>query len=145
MGSVPARSPPPQKQVPAGSWATAYASRAIRSQIATIQNKIDLMPSARLNKIAPIANIIPTATAPTKNRKFKVGIVGAGSAGLFTAMLFDHLKKEFNLDVDYEILERNGQDRVGGRLYTYHFPGGQEHHYFDVGAMRFPKISIMNR
>lgn len=103
------------------------------------------MPSANINKIAPIANTIPTATAPTKTRNFKVGIVGAGSAGLFTAMLFDHLKKEFKLDVDYEILERNGEDRVGGRLYTYYFPGGDEHAYFDVGAMRFPKIAIMNR
>lgn len=37
--------------------------------------------------------------------KFKVAIVGAGAAGLFTAMIFDHLKDQFGLDVEYEIIE----------------------------------------
>ncbi|PVH93300.1 hypothetical protein DM02DRAFT_541807 [Periconia macrospinosa] len=98
-----------------------------------------------MNKIAPIGNTLPVAGSANADRKFKVGIVGAGSAGLFTAMIFDHLKENFGLDVEYEILERNGRDRVGGRLYTYNFPRGEEHHYFDVGAMRFPNIAIMSR
>lgn len=43
----------------------------------------------------------------------KVGIVGAGAAGLYAAMLLD------SLDIPYEIYEAS--DRIGGRIYTYRF------------------------
>lgn len=43
----------------------------------------------------------------------KVGIIGAGAAGLYAAMLLD------SLGIDYDIYE--GSDRVGGRIYTYFF------------------------
>ena len=78
----------------------------------------------------------------------KVGIVGAGCAGLFTALIFDHLKEKCGLDVDYEILESNPEERLGGRLYSYRFENVKEkgdHDYYDVGAMRFPEIDIMKR
>ena len=82
-----------------------------------------------------------------EERKFKVGIIGAGAAGLFTGMLFDHLKKEYGLDVEYEILEANGETRVGGRLYSHYFvkpsPGEGNHEYYDVGAMRYPDSKVM--
>ncbi|KAK7924414.1 hypothetical protein PG985_006468 [Apiospora marii] len=89
-------------------------------------------------------------------KKFRVGIIGAGVSGLFTAMTFDYLKENYNLDVDYEILEVNDEDRLGGRLYTYYFedktdnegnemPKVGPHDYYDVGAMRFPNIGLMNR
>jgi hypothetical protein len=65
-------------------------------------------------------------------------------------MIFDHLKKTYNLDVNCEILEAG--DHVGGRLYSYQFPGATKqdgakcsHDYYDVGAMRFPDIDIMKR
>lgn len=43
----------------------------------------------------------------------KVGIIGAGAAGLYAAMLLD------SIGIDYDIHE--GSDRVGGRIYTYRF------------------------
>lgn len=78
----------------------------------------------------------------------KVGIIGAGCAGLFTALIFDHLKEACGLEVEYEILESNNEERLGGRLFSHYFkdvknPG--THDYYDVGAMRFPEIDIMKR
>jgi len=48
-----------------------------------------------------------------KDVPLKVGIIGAGAAGLYAAMLLD------SLGIDYDIHEAS--DRVGGRIYTYHF------------------------
>lgn len=47
------------------------------------------------------------------------------------------------LGLNYEILEAS--NRVGGRVCTHTFRGGQNipHNYYDVGAMRFPDIKIM--
>ncbi|KAK6345942.1 hypothetical protein TWF730_010281 [Orbilia blumenaviensis] len=69
----------------------------------------------------------------------KVCIVGAGVAGLYIAMILDDLKIP---NLTYEILEAG--NRVGGRLYTYHF-SDELHDYYDIGAMRYPKIDSMNR
>jgi len=44
---------------------------------------------------------------------FKVGIVGAGIAGLYSAILLE------SLGIDYEVLEAN--TRIGGRIYTHRF------------------------
>jgi NAD(P)-binding Rossmann-like domain len=44
---------------------------------------------------------------------FKVGIIGAGAAGLYTAMILQ------DLGIQYELLEAN--KTVGGRLRTHHF------------------------
>jgi len=52
----------------------------------------------------------------------KVGILGAGIAGLYTALILD------SLDIEYEILEAT--DRVGGRIFTYKFPGGGKYDYY---------------
>lgn len=69
-------------------------------------------------------------------------------------MTLDYLKEKYNLNVNYTILEANGEERVGGRLYTYKFPPKPDvpeypeikpHDYYDVGAMRFPVVSVMNR
>jgi hypothetical protein len=70
----------------------------------------------------------------------KICIVGAGVSGLYTAMILDSLEIP---NLTYEILESS--ERVGGRLYTHHFDEEQEHQYYDVGAMRFPRLKIMNR
>jgi hypothetical protein len=43
----------------------------------------------------------------------KVGIIGAGAAGLYAAMLLD------TLGIDYDIHEGSG--RIGGRIFTYRF------------------------
>jgi len=86
-----------------------------------------------------------TGPKPSTRGKFKVGIVGAGCSGLFTAMIIDFLNKKIpGLDIKYDILEAAGEDRLGGRLYTHKF-SEKEHDYYDVGAMRFPKNKIMER
>ncbi len=76
---------------------------------------------------------------------FKIAIVGAGVAGLFTAMIFDYLNETFKTNVEYEILEVHDEKRLGGRLYTHYFGEDTEesHQYYDVGAMRFPDIKVM--
>ncbi|KAF4960491.1 hypothetical protein FSARC_10459 [Fusarium sarcochroum] len=86
---------------------------------------------------------------PREEGQIDVGIVGAGVAGLFAALLFDWLNdhpnlKDKNLKIKYDILEAAGAERLGGRLYTHHF-SDEEHDYYDVGAMRFPNNSIMKR
>lgn len=79
-----------------------------------------------------------------------------GIPGLFTAMTFDYLKENYDLDVEYEILETNDEARLGGRFYTYYLanktdkdgnemPKAGPHDYYDVGAMRFPNIGLMNK
>lgn len=73
----------------------------------------------------------------------KVCIIGAGAAGLFTALLIDHLNATVpTFNVQYDIFE--SQAAVGGRLYTYNF-SSTPHDYYDVGAMRFPENDIMRR
>ena len=100
-------------------------------------------------QLVPIAKTLDIDPHEDKQDKdFKVGIVGAGCAGLFTAMIFDHLKDQYGLNVTYEILEAANEDRLGGRLYTHYFKDVEkagDHDYYDVGAMRFPQIKIMKR
>ena len=82
---------------------------------------------------------------PPEPGKFKVGIVGAGVSGLFSAMVFDWLNANVRgLEIDYDILEAAGEKRLGGRLYTHEF-SPDPHDYYDVGAMRFPDNQIMKR
>lgn len=55
-----------------------------------------------------------STTAPTpKDIPLKVGIIGAGAAGLYAAVLLD------SLGFEYDLIEAS--DRVGGRIYTYRF------------------------
>ncbi|KAF8593829.1 hypothetical protein BDV93DRAFT_460220 [Ceratobasidium sp. AG-I] len=58
-----------------------------------------------------------------------------------------------SLDIPYEIIEAN--NRIGGRIYTHRFNGeaGKKapvgdparYDYFDIGAMRYPRIPFMDR
>ncbi|KZV60672.1 FAD/NAD(P)-binding domain-containing protein [Peniophora sp. CONT] len=68
-----------------------------------------------------------------------VGILGAGPGGLYVALIL------LDLGIPFKVIE--ARDRVGGRLYTHEFPDktGAPYNYFDVGAMRFPHISSMQR
>ncbi|KAK3168533.1 hypothetical protein OEA41_004981 [Lepraria neglecta] len=66
----------------------------------------------------------------------KVCIVGAGISGLYAALILDHL------EVPYDILE--AADRPGGRILTHYF-STRKHDYYDIGAMRFPKVPPMER
>ncbi|KAK6525853.1 hypothetical protein TWF281_010897 [Arthrobotrys megalospora] len=93
----------------------------------------------------------PVRFRDTETEPYKVGIIGAGAAGLFAAMIFDYLTENTDLKIEYEILEAHGEERLGGRLYSHYFrhmgpnyPTGK-HDYYDVGAMRFPESRIMTR
>ncbi|KAK3985459.1 L-amino-acid oxidase [Cladorrhinum sp. PSN332] len=69
----------------------------------------------------------------------KIGIVGAGVAGLYIAMILEDLDIP---KLEVEILEAN--ERIGGRVWTHNF-SNKKHDYYDVGAMRFPTIDAMDR
>ncbi|KAI4143647.1 MAG: hypothetical protein LQ341_002859 [Variospora aurantia] len=73
------------------------------------------------NQLVPIASTrchgqIPLG--PTKGRKYKIDI--------FTGLIVDHLEEVYGLDVKYEILEANDDNRLGGRLYTHCFDDSAE-------------------
>ncbi|KAI0338506.1 amine oxidase [Trametopsis cervina] len=87
----------------------------------------------------PIPEGPPSSTRP-------IGIVGAGCAGLYAAMILETLR------IPYEILESN--NRIGGRIFTHRFtPEARDapvndprrYDYVDIGAMRFPNIPFMKR
>ncbi|KAJ4135117.1 hypothetical protein NW768_004734 [Fusarium equiseti] len=86
---------------------------------------------------------------PKESDKLEIGIIGAGVAGLFTALLFDWINEKcenenLKFKIDYDIVEAAKMNRLGGRLYTHRF-SYDAHDYYDVGAMRFPNNSIMKR
>lgn len=88
---------------------------------------------------------------PTHNEPLTVAIVGAGCAGLFVPMIFNKLRAILKenwlpeLTVNCEVFEASSETRLGGRVYTHKFSQGGDHDYYDVGAMRFPQIPIMER
>ncbi|KAI1181100.1 hypothetical protein F4777DRAFT_573174 [Nemania sp. FL0916] len=72
-------------------------------------------------------------------REYKLCIVGAGIAGLYIALILDTLAIP---GVSFDFLEAS--NRIGGRCLTYNF-SQRRHDYYDIGAMRFPKIKVMER
>ncbi|KAG5637252.1 hypothetical protein H0H81_005251 [Sphagnurus paluster] len=84
----------------------------------------------------PIPPVLPTPNYTPS--VFPVAILGAGVSGLYIAMMLD------SLGIKYELLE--GSRRIGGRLYTHNFPSSPgKYQYYDVGAMRYPNTSFMQR
>ncbi|KAG8691046.1 hypothetical protein FRC08_010283 [Ceratobasidium sp. 394] len=59
----------------------------------------------------------------------QVGIIGAGVAGLYAAMLLR--------DQGHEVHLFEATNRVGGRVYTHRFTSGSNQ-YYEAGAMRIP-------
>lgn len=70
------------------------------------------------------------------DESLNIGIVGAGIAGLYSALLLQREAKERSKNIRFKIFEVN--DRVGGRIYTYKF-NEDENQYFEAGAMRIPE------
>ena len=84
-----------------------------------------------------------------------VCIIGAGLAGLYTAMIFE------SLGIKYQIIEAKEEARLGGRLITHKFPNGGKNDYVvreihlrlrwvqtsaqDYGGMRFPDTILWGR
>lgn len=146
-------------------WARYVARHKLQRDLEATKARMDegfnkiKFGSQPTDSISALSKITEEATGggliPEHHGRFKVGIVGGGVAGLFTALLLDWLNKNLGkdsgekeyLDIDYEILEAADEDRLGGRLYTHRFSDlkGGVHDYYDVGAMRFPENDVMNR
>ncbi|CAF0815698.1 unnamed protein product [Brachionus calyciflorus] len=70
----------------------------------------------------------------------KVGIIGAGISGLYSALILK------SLGINFEILEAN-ENHIGGRVFTYYFTDKNKkgktcreyHDYAEMGPMRIPK------
>jgi len=156
----------------ASSIATGYLLLALASCAPTspppVDKRCDCSPNPRsifVREVLAKSNYPAHPVIPTPpDVPLKVGIVGAGAAGLYSAVLLD------SLGIDYDILEASG--RVGGRIYTYRFdetaweastPEDPEFYDYyvslilpallrsilrfvqDVGAMRFPGMNYMDR
>ncbi|WP_367566008.1 flavin monoamine oxidase family protein [Lacrimispora sp.] len=73
---------------------------------------------------------ITSYAAPGAHKNLKVGIIGAGLAGLSAAFELRKIGAEVTL---YDAME----DRIGGRVYTYYFDQDRRY-YGEFGAMRIP-------
>lgn len=116
--------------------ATPVPEKSIRAQIAERAIN-DALPSPfRLTPGLPEPDGPLKSLQVKSDPNLKVGIIGAGAAGLCAGMILQRLGRKF------EILEAS--DHVGGRMFTYSFSDPpKEYDYFDVGAMRFPYIPGM--
>jgi hypothetical protein len=138
-------------------WARYVSRKKLEKDLAFIKKRAGAVlcnvPGIRTDSLSGLAGITDKLAegglTPATPGKFKVGIVGAGVAGLFTALTLDWIQKEVggDLDIDYDILEASPEKRFGGRLFTHYFSTDKNsvHDYYDVGAMRFPKNEVMDR
>lgn len=136
------------------SYRAQWARRLVRMKLSAEINKLQTrrqnspttgglqMPLLGSTPVSP-HHLPPARALPARGGSLpensKVCIVGAGVSGLYIAMILDNLAIP---GLSYQILEAS--NRVGGRMYTYHF-SDEAHDYYDIGAMRFPQINIMNR
>ncbi|MCJ1470056.1 hypothetical protein MMC07_008701 [Pseudocyphellaria aurata] len=140
----------PADITPRDHWARWQTRRRLAKVYTYASNHtLDSLPKSTFSLLPELGSKINPDNLPTlpafNPRKpeeslpheMKVCIVGAGAAGLFTAMIFDWLKEKSNegkipeLNISYDIYEAAEKDR--------------EHQYYDVGAMRFPENPIMRR
>ena len=82
-------------------------------------------------KIAPTLTTIPPDKF--KSTPFRVGVVGGGMAGLYSALLLQENVPGVKITI-YE-----ASDRIGGRVCTHKF-SPKPYQYFDAGAMRLPNV-----
>ena len=85
-------------------------------------------------------NEVKGLTGPLVPTDEKICIVGAGACGLYLALMLRYLGFS-----NFDVLESS--QRVGGRCYTHKFTDDPQcpHNYYDIGAMRIPKIDAMKR
>ncbi|CAG8460460.1 4108_t:CDS:2 [Dentiscutata heterogama] len=124
------------------SFVLASHSTAIQDYRSKYESTLPLPPEKiqhlRLKYFKQIIPGFEVAPAPIKQpdgplpEEPKICIIGAGMAGLFSALL---LQKNFK---NIQILEC--QNRVGGRVHTQYFEGDKEQRlYVELGAMRLPE------
>ena len=126
-------------------WAQYHVQQALRKTFNKFAPSLRLGRPLEDHEDLPEPQRLQLPTPPSTGTSPRVCIIGAGSAGLFTALLFDYLNQNVpDFNVQYDIFESGDPSRVGGRLYTYNFTP-IPHDYYDVGAMRFPDNPIMQR
>jgi hypothetical protein len=94
-----------------------YAYRG-RRLLSAYHERLKDIPDHKLSKLKPILK------NPAATPNLPVCIIGAGTAALYTAMILD------SLDISYHIVDASTRERVGGRLFTYHFPNGGPYDYY---------------
>ena len=123
---------------PDKSLRTAYAQSILNKKLLTEFNEGRFQRHDSL----PKAPELPSKFVDEGPYQGRVCIIGAGAAGLYTAMMLKYLGAP-----NIEILEAN--DRVGGRCYTQPLSDDPEHkkyhNYYDIGAMRIPDIPWMQQ
>lgn len=120
-----------------------FAAHVVVQRVIEAAPQIGMLPPISSLQVNSLSSL-PTETPPPIDN---ICIIGAGVAGLYTAMILD------SLEIPYEILEANS--RIGGRIYTHRFNGEvgknapvgdpARYDYFDIGAMRYPRIPFMDR
>lgn len=90
-----------------------------------------------LNSLPPLEKMLPVVPRVTKG--LPVCIIGAGTAGLYTAMILA------SLGIPYVLLEAS--ERVGGRLFTYKgFENAEKYDYYvSVTRRMLDSYSSQNR
>lgn len=121
--------PFPSNDVSISSYRALYARSVVRDYFKTIpQETLGRLSTLPVEPIQPlVSESIQAADQDAGGGEIKVGIIGAGAAGLYAAMILDWLGPESGFT--YEILEADPV-RVGGRLYTHKFPKGEVNDYY---------------
>ena len=94
-----------------------YAHRG-RHLLTAYHDRHQHIPHHELSAITPILQ------NPPPSDDLPVCIIGTGAAGLYTAMIFE------SLGISYHLVDANTRERVGGRIFTYHFPNSGPYDYF---------------
>lgn len=118
---------------PRTSLRAAYAKHILHKHLVAKLNDV----SDEHHHVLPTAPEVPDKVKNNGPYQGRICIIGAGAAGLYTAMMLKYLGI-----TNVDILEAN--NRVGGRCYTQSLSNDNEYHnYYDVGAMRIPDIPWM--
>ena len=143
-------------------WASRHANIAARDKWAELVARNPAIPPMEETEDGLVPSTYPIVVdkrdekielqhPPGEPVTIKIGVLGAGAAGLFTGMTLDYLNRRLAKDnvalkFEYDIHEAAGPERVGGRLFTFEFGGERDSHdYYDVGAVKFPENNVMNR
>ncbi|KAI5850492.1 hypothetical protein DFP73DRAFT_524230 [Morchella snyderi] len=125
----------PSTDTPNIGWRAKYCRQLVRETIFRELRKHDSDDTISDIYHLPHDNT-PRSVTPVDPASLKFCIVGAGVAGLYLAKLLTEA------GIPYDLIEGSG--RVGGRMYTKAFSDAP-HDYYDIGAMRYPKIPLMDR
>jgi NADPH-dependent glutamate synthase beta subunit-like oxidoreductase len=102
---------------PEGGVPNIYAYRG-RRLLSQYHARCTEIPDDKLSKLKLVLH------NPRATFDFPVCIIGAGMAGLYTAMIFE------SLGINYHIVDADTKKRVGGRMFTYNFPDSGPYDYY---------------